>query len=554
MFDPMGGVSLSQEKNRCQAIVTVPTVSVPLPAENSSPLSFLVDEPVNQGQNKSMNASVVALDSSSSLAEPPTTGEPLKLFNPSPYQESIRDFVLGDTRNLRIEAYAGSGKTVTNAWVCGFIPEDSISVKQMVFAKANQLDMQKKIPEWIPATTTHAAGRADIIRAFGHVEIDERKVWNLLRSTFEFDNEVRDNAPSIVKLVSLLKNTLRLPTKDNLDYLTDRFNVEMNGAVDTVYHATTRLYQLSLEQRRIIDFDDMLFYPASGLVPVEKCDLLFVDEYQDNNDAQEAYYLKTGARIIFVGDARQAIFGFRGAMIGAMDKMQCLLTAEQLPLPISYRCAKAIIARAQTIVPGIQARPDAVDGIVRNVDSLSNLKPGDMVLCRNNTPLVKPCYNLIRQGIKATIKGRDIGKNLVQFLNKVDRRFQSSDYRRLLMDMTQYVEREAGKLDELGKESQAAKLRDDRDTIIALSDGVYSISDLETRIKTIFADDTPGIVFSTAHRSKGLESDRIFIIEPQLLEPQKYDKATWQLEQLRNLRYVCITRAKSELNFVYSKE
>src|SRR3972149_760422 len=90
-----------------------------------------------------------------------------KQFTPSPYQIAIRDFVIGDPRNLQIKAYAGSGKTSTNAWVTSFIPEKSADVAMMVFSKANQLDMQKKIPQWIPATTTHASGFSDIRRAFG---------------------------------------------------------------------------------------------------------------------------------------------------------------------------------------------------------------------------------------------------------------------------------------------------------------------------------------------------------------------------------------------------
>lgn len=475
-----------------------------------------------------------------------------KTFTPSKYQENIRDFVLNSDKPLQIKAYAGSGKTSTNAWVCGFIPERSTDVAMMVFSKANQLDMEKKIPSWIPATTTHSAGYADIRRAWGNsVKVDDRKVWSLLRETYANNWDIRDNGPQIVKLISLCKNTLREPNEDNLNYLCQRFSINLNGDSDEVYEAVDTLYRKSIERRDTIDFDDMLFLPASKCVPVAKHDLLFVDEYQDNNEAQKQYYLQTGARIVFVGDDHQAVYGFRGAMIGAMAEMQERLGAESLSLPISYRCAKSIIALAQTLVPEIQARENAPDGIIQDVNSLSTIKPGDMVLCRNNAPLVRPCFKLIASGIKANIKGRDLGTGLVSFVKKIEKKFRPSTFRELLITMQDYVMSERRKLIDLGKDSQAAKLEDDSETVIALSDGVYSVSELEARISKIFSDDTPGITFSTIHKAKGLEADRVFVLNRELLSPQKYDKQAWQLEQLFNLTYVCYTRARHELYFVH---
>jgi DNA helicase II / ATP-dependent DNA helicase PcrA len=474
-----------------------------------------------------------------------------KQFTPSKYQEDIRDFVLGSNQALRIEAYAGSGKTSTNAWVCGQIKPNSARVKVVVFAKTNQLDMAKKIPDWIPATTTHSSGFSDIRRAFGsRVKVDERKVRNLLKEEYEYNYEVRDNGAAISKLVSLCLNTMKEPTKENLDFLCERYNVTTNGDIESIYEATANLYHKDLQDHSTITFDDMLAFPALGLVPVQKCDLLFVDEYQDNNEAQKQYYLKTGARIVFVGDAFQAIYGFRGAMIGAMDEMQSILSAEKLPLPVSYRCAKSIVALAQTIVPGIIARDNAPEGIVKDIPSLSIVQPGDMVLCRNNAPLVKPCFELIRNGIKATIRGRDIGTGLVALVKKIEKKFRPMSFIETLSYLQSYTDSESAKLVATHKDAQAASLQDQAETIFALADGCHSLGDLERRIGTIFSDEVEGVVFSTVHKAKGLESDRIFVIEPQLLVPQKYDIQDWQMSQLRNLNYVAITRARNELYFV----
>jgi superfamily I DNA/RNA helicase len=53
----------------------------------------------------------------------------------------------------------------------------------------------------------------------------------------------------------------------------------------------------------------------------------------------------------------------------------------------------------------------------------------------------------------------------------------------------------------------------------------------------------------TAHKSKGLESKNVHIIEQQLF-PSKYAKMAWQMQQEQNLMYVSYTRAKEVLSFV----
>lgn len=816
LFDPLSG------KSEQGHVSTARQPSAEMIAE--------LGQPEDVGQNPAAPTSSLSFLSNAAPIEMPkeSPAEPVaKPFTPSPYQEAIRDFVLNQTQALRVEAYAGSGKTSTNAFVCRAIDKSRGNVKMMVFSKANQLDMQAKIPDWIPATTTHSAGFSDIRKVYRNVKVDERKTLNLFKSAFEHDYELREQYPAVTKLVSLCKNTLSEPTNENLDELCERYDVNLNGSRDEVFDAVSLMLKQSAEQTNVVDFDDMLWFPASGKVGVGKCDLLFVDEYQDNNRAQEAYYLKTGARIVFVGDEHQchpgdtmiamtggtqkrideiktgdsvvsyytqksifkgrrtqgrkveqvsrrlydgdlivisarkekvkvtpehrclvrmkpgtsyimylmmrenqarigitktshlagsglamrarqekadrawilamydtleqarvaelvtqarfglpslifrsteqagnmqqefidrvyfkiggnlskavecldyfgrhyqfpiwrnsvanchfgtksfvtqacnlishymtvrtfedsdrggewevisvskeqyhgivwslavepteggrrlyvannivvhnSIYGFRGAMIGAMDRMQSKLQAEQLPLPISYRCAKSVIALAQTIVPQIQARPDAPDGLVEDCSGLSLVKAGDMVLCRNNAPLVKPCFELIRNGVKATIKGRDIGTNLVNLIRKVEKRNPSYSFLQLLANVQDYVDEQSAKLTAQHKESQAASLQDQGETIVALSEACHSLADLENRVKTIFSDDVQGVIFSTIHKIKGGEADRVFIIKPELLGPQKYDTKSWQLEQLQNLNYVAITRARLELRFV----
>lgn len=487
-----------------------------------------------------------------------------KEFVDSSFQIAFYDCVKADDGHIRLDARAGSGKTTTGAKSCSYIPSNQ-TVFFMVFAKSNQLDMAEKVPSHVRATTAHAAGYADIRRAYPSVKLDEKKMWALLGRRYEYNDGVKASGTDILKLVSLCKNTLRAPTPENLDWLCDRFGINPNGNLEVVYAATAKLYQDSLNiSDTVVDYDDMLLVPALGRVAVEQADILYVDEAQDTNAAQQAYYLKavkSDGRLFFIGDEKQAIMGFRGADTEAMDNLSAALNPTRLPLSICYRCPRKVIELAQTIVPDIQAREDAPDGIVEDIDEVqfaTKVKPGDMVLCRLNAPLVKPAFQLIRNGIKAVIRGRDIGKNLAQLIKKVQRRYHTCGLPDTLAALSNYVVAEEYKLLATKKENQAQMLRDQFETIVALADGCHTSDDLRVRIegdytrgiKGIFSDDNEGVVFSTVHKAKGLESDRVFVLKPELLNPQKFDKQEWQLRQLENLRYVCWTRAMSELYFV----
>jgi YrbI family 3-deoxy-D-manno-octulosonate 8-phosphate phosphatase len=96
-------------------------------------------------------------------------------------------------------------------------------------------------------------------------------------------------------------------------------------------------------------------------------------------------------------------------------------------------------------------------------------------------------------------------------------------------------------------------LLDKVEAIEALSESAESVAEVISRINSIFADESVGVCLSTIHKAKGLEADRVFIIEPKCL-PAPWVKQDWEIEQENNLAYVAYTRAKNELVFVPESE
>jgi len=66
----------------------------------------------------------------------------------------------------------------------------------------------------------------------------------------------------------------------------------------------------------------------------------------------------------------------------------------------------------------------------------------------------------------------------------------------------------------------------------------------------VFSDDKQGIAFSTVHKAKGLEADRVFILHPEMMPHPKASKP-WEQQQERNIKYVSETRSKEYLGFVH---
>ena len=112
-----------------------------------------------------------------------------------------------------------------------------------------------------------------------------------------------------------------------------------------------------------------------------------------------------------------------------------------------------------------------------------------------------------------------------------------------------YLSNEKPKLAKAHRFSAITLLEDQIETIIAISDGCQTIKELTKKITDTFSDKKEGVVFSSIHKAKGLEWDKVFILRPDLL-PHPMAKTDSEKISERNLKYVAITRTKDELYFV----
>lgn len=254
----------------------------------------------------------------------------------------------------------------------------------------------------------------------------------------------------------------------------------------------------------------------------------------------------------------QAINAFAGADCNSFDRIKEDLQCTELPLSICYRCPTSHLDLARQIVPQIEARPDAPEGIIRHINEdklMAEVKEGDMIICRVNAPLLGIALNLIGQGIPARVKGRDIGTSLIATVKKVAKP-KKFDWSTFIPALHSWEQKEMEKiLRKNNGDSEDPKIQALNDRISCV-EAIYSfkpfssLKEFQSVVDDLFSDERPSVWLSSVHRAKGLENDRIFILHPELLPPPWVKPGTWQAEQESNIRYVAYSRSKSELIFV----
>lgn len=480
---------------------------------------------------------------------------------PSQQQAAIYDAWNRTKSNIGIEATAGSGKTTTLLELLKF----TSTIRKTVFlsfANAIVNELKEKVPPHIKASTLHSLGMGYILRAYGQKILKEDKYFALAMPKLSAGKEGRTSKAFYKKcyqtqdIATYLRITLCELTYSKGEEMCDKYDISFTE--ETLKVAIECVKNDPLNS---IDFTDMIYIPAvrPEIVTI-KYDNVFLDEAQDCNQAgirlvENILNSNTG-RLVFCGDSKQCIYSFIGSDLDTFEYLKTRANTVNLPLSTSYRCAKAIVKLAQKVFPKenyIEALETADEGLVRHGD-VSEVEPGDMIICRTNKPLFEIYFQLIDRGVKSHFIGKDIEKGIVEIANAcmgpTKFHFENNLTKRLLD-----LEKELAKKGVRNPESHPrwSSLKEKIELLMIVVEKVQTIKDLVPTIHQIFTPDKQGVRLLTGHRSKGLENNRVFLLN-------KYDgktlcpspRAITDREKLaeQNVMFVMITRAKKELIFL----
>lgn len=283
--------------------------------------------------------------------------------------------------------------------------------------------------------------------------------------------------------------------------------------------------------------------------PTLPCDFLLLDEAQDTNPVLQGLVAAQPCRRAYVGDEHQAIYAFRGAT----NAMATLAADAEYALTGSFRFGPAIadiansilrakgenrlqlqgLGPASQVVSGGSVRPHQPHAYISRSNAMSFARAVEAVEGRQPFAFVGPLYSYRFDLIEQTYELSCHRQPRDPFLRAFDTFEQLQEYAEALNDREilarcKLVERYGSKLPGLLERiTQAA--------------GTYP------------SRGAPGLVLTTAHRSKGLEFDTVKLADD--FTDFKNEDGEWEdlteasaqtIEEI-NLLYVAATRAKTTL-------
>lgn len=289
--------------------------------------------------------------------------------------------VLYNDGPLLILAGAGSGKTkVLTTKIAYLIKEKQVSpyeILAITFTNKAAKEMKERVENligeearWIQISTFHSFGLKllrENCKELGYepnfVIMDSDDSLTIVKKIIkELNYDVKQYNPKAIKnKISSCKNELMSP-KDYEKYIGNDY--------DKVIYEVYERYEEKLKSSNAVDFDDLLVLPIK-LFRKNKDILehyqnrykyILIDEYQDTNEAQYILSKMISAKyknICVVGDADQAIYGFRGANYkNILNFEKDYKNALSIKLEQNYRSTKNILDAANCVIKNNQSRKE----------------------------------------------------------------------------------------------------------------------------------------------------------------------------------------------------
>lgn len=496
-----------------------------------------------------------------------------RLRAPSAHQQAIFDFVQSGQGHGVIHATAGSGKTATLIEVSHYLSKGEHSLF-LAFNLQVAAELRKRLPQHIQAQTLHALGFRLLRQSQPETsfKVEPSKLASLVTQIIR-----EDDRSSIIKgaerkaLTTYLKQLahfirLNLSTPEQVPALVKTYQQHLGDLEQDLrlvaHELVWKLLDAAAEraQQGVIDFTDMMFLPIiQNLLPKQGYDFVLIDEAQDLAPLSILLIqrvMKRKGRLLAVGDQHQAIYGFAGADVGGLKRLARHLGATDFPLSVTYRCPRSHIKLARRFSPQIAPAPMAGEGTVRYAlvdDVAREIQPQDLVLCRLNAPLFELGLRCSSLGVPTHILGQDV-------IGQLERDVKAA----LFHDLTEaqrtidlFVVQELGKIERsnLTVQEKTRALLQRRDELsslsgvatFALGEGVTTRPELVRFVKELFASNRAA-VFSSVHKAKGKEAERVFILYPHLM-PLRGDDGTL-LSGETCVQFVAVTRSKESLTFI----
>jgi superfamily I DNA/RNA helicase len=474
-------------------------------------------------------------------------------FTPTPQQLHAIDLV-GSNDFVKIDAGAGAAKTTTLALIAEQYVVPSL---YLAFNKSMSQEAEEKFPSWVTTKTTHGqaygvfgsplqrklsrpegryenvCGTGSEVAKYFKIAMQETVMGKRItasgigQAVRETVNNFEYSDATEITWKHISHSALKKICKE------DHFDVQFYNAIVLDYARKLWALRINIRSNILATHDTYLKLYQLSQPDLSKYEIIYLDEAQDTNDCV-LDIIKRQKKVVFVGDKRQQIYGFRGS-VNAMAKIDCATGY----LTTSFRFGQAVADLANIVLENTSENClkgwDQLDTVVVSRRDVADLPVKHTRLYRTNAALLSDAVNLISKGLKVNLE-----IDIKDFLRKLE----------------SAVELKAGNMSKVKHEEFLAydnwKELEDENPVgemgriynIVQSGHHYEVIGVLTTHKNT---DNPDIIMTTAHKSKGREWDYVLLADD---FPGVFDKsgAFVGLDEMeQNLLYVALTRAKKWL-------
>ncbi|MDO4897481.1 MAG: UvrD-helicase domain-containing protein [Moraxella sp.] len=449
-------------------------------------------------------------------------------------------------QSFKIVAYAGAGKTTTLKLVSDNLRGRGL---YLAFNKSIASEAQGKFAPHVKCQTFHSLAFRHVNRGVtAKISLPKltptRLAEELKLPPIQVERVLNGVKKSVVlspaKLANLISDAITTFCKTSSEYPAPRHITPPSWLSDTdkarlqefLYPAFEHRWLASIDPRHSAGIGHDIYLKLWTLSnPVIPADFILFDEAQDADPLMMGALLKQDKQTIYVGDAHQQIYEWRGAT-NAMKKLPYPATL----LTQSFRFGDEIADVANVFLKALQETTPLIGNPAKPscVGKLTAQK--DAILCRTNAQAMARLLSGQKAGHKVALQADS--QRMLKFCQGADS-LQQGKSAHGIAELAYFNHwREVQEFSETGEGSDLktwVKLIDEHG-IKVMTDAINHLSD------PTHAD----YVISTAHKSKGLEWGRVQIDDDFLYDVNR-QTVKISPEELR-LLYVACTRAKDVLD------
>lgn len=182
--------------------------------------------------------------------------------------------------------------------------------------------------------------------------------WRWLQEQFPHLTTVYDASNRKMTLRILFPNLSKTDRNRLFEQLTDF--LEFDKDIEPRFHDQITTYREHLWDQGAVDISDLIHRTIEELKSNNqwlsrlrnRCKVLAVDEFQDINSMQYqlVHLLGKGQNLLAIGDADQAIYGFRGSNVSLFFRFEDDFNARSISLKQNYRSTDSILNGASSLI------------------------------------------------------------------------------------------------------------------------------------------------------------------------------------------------------------